>query len=124
MCLTFVFFLVNNAGFVYGVEKVGDIAEADIDAMFGTNVLGLIAITQILVRREAPYIVYSTCPYSFMIDFKERNAGHVINLGSIAGIETYAGGSIYCATKHACVPFFPSRNSTARRDVCNSVLPF
>ncbi|GJJ12404.1 hypothetical protein Clacol_006646 [Clathrus columnatus] len=76
--------LVNNAGFVYGRETVGDIADSDIDAMFGTNVLGLISMTQLFVKH-----------------FKERNAGHIINLGSIAGIEAYTGGSIYCATKHA-----------------------
>ncbi|KIJ44375.1 hypothetical protein M422DRAFT_30515 [Sphaerobolus stellatus SS14] len=80
--------LVNNAGFVYGMDRVGSIADSDIDAMFGTNVFGLISITQLLVRH-----------------FKERNTGHVINLGSIAGIEAYAGGSIYCATKHAVNAF-------------------
>ncbi|EIM89979.1 NAD-P-binding protein [Stereum hirsutum FP-91666 SS1] len=80
--------LVNNAGFVHGVDKVGSIADADIEAMFATNVLGLISITQLLVRH-----------------FKERNAGHVINLGSVAGREPYQGGSIYCATKHAVRSF-------------------
>lgn len=41
---------VNNAGFVLGVERVGDISEADIDAMFATNVFGLISITQLLIK--------------------------------------------------------------------------
>ena len=34
----------------------------------------------------------------FTSDFKQNNAGHVIQLGSVAGREGYAGGSIYCAT--------------------------
>ncbi|KAF9564667.1 NAD(P)-binding protein [Agrocybe pediades] len=80
--------LVNNAGFVKGLEHVGDINEDEIDAMFATNVLGLISITQLLVK-----------------DFKKKQSGHVINLGSIAGIEPYAGGSIYTATKHAVNAF-------------------
>jgi len=43
---------VNNAGFVLGVEKIGDISEADIDAMFATNVFGLISMTQLLVKGD------------------------------------------------------------------------
>ncbi|TFK29922.1 short-chain dehydrogenase [Coprinopsis marcescibilis] len=80
--------LVNNAGFVFGTEHVGDIKEDDIEAMFKTNVFGLIGLTQLLVK-----------------EFKQKNAGHVINLGSIAGREPYAGGSIYTATKHAVNAF-------------------
>ncbi|TRM59356.1 hypothetical protein BD626DRAFT_409035 [Schizophyllum amplum] len=80
--------LVNNAGFVLGVEKVGEISESDIESMFSTNVFGLIAMTQLLVNH-----------------FKEQNSGHIINLGSIAGREPYAGGSIYTATKHAVRAF-------------------
>ena len=38
-------------------------------------------------------------------DFKKRNTGHVINIGSVAGREPYAGGGIYCATKHAVRSF-------------------
>jgi len=80
--------LVNNAGFVLGVEHVGDISDKDIEAMFATNVFGLISITQLLVK-----------------EFKNKKSGHVINLGSIAGREPYAGGSIYTATKHAVNAF-------------------
>jgi 3-hydroxy acid dehydrogenase/malonic semialdehyde reductase len=50
--------------------------------MFQTNVIGLIHLTQIIVR-----------------GMKKRQSGHVINLGSVAGREAYAGGAIYCATK-------------------------
>ncbi|KIM49136.1 hypothetical protein M413DRAFT_438301 [Hebeloma cylindrosporum] len=80
--------LVNNAGFVKGMEHVGSIDESDVEAMFSTNVIGLISITQLLVK-----------------EFKQKQSGHVINLGSIAGLEPYAGGSIYTATKHAVRAF-------------------
>jgi 3-hydroxy acid dehydrogenase/malonic semialdehyde reductase len=83
--------LVNNAGFVLGVERVGEISDADIDAMFSTNVMGLISVTQLVIK-----------------DFKTRNTGHIINIGSIAGREAYPGGSIYCATKHAVSAFTSS----------------
>ncbi|KAH9946170.1 NAD-P-binding protein [Epithele typhae] len=80
--------LVNNAGFVLGVERIGDISEADMEAMFTVNVFGLINVTQLLIK-----------------DFKARKTGHIINIGSIAGREPYAGGAIYCATKHAVRSF-------------------
>ncbi|KAG8888573.1 hypothetical protein FRB99_004109 [Tulasnella sp. 403] len=80
--------LVNNAGFVLGVERVGNIADSDIEAMFQTNVFGLISVTQ-----------------HFIKSFRARNTGHIINIGSVAGREPYVGGSIYCATKHAVSAF-------------------
>lgn len=43
---------VNNAGFVYGTERVGDIAASDYEAMFATNVFGLIAVTQLLIKSK------------------------------------------------------------------------
>ncbi|KAF8478695.1 NAD(P)-binding protein [Russula ochroleuca] len=83
--------LVNNAGGAHGIDRVGDIQDKDIDTMFATNVLGLISLTQLLIK-----------------DFKARNAGHVINIGSIAGREPYVGGSVYCATKAAVHAFTSS----------------
>lgn len=80
--------LVNNAGKAMGLDKVGDILNEDINAMFETNVLGLIAMTQQVLRI-----------------FKKKNSGDIVNLGSIAGRDPYPGGSIYCATKSA-VKFF------------------
>lgn len=83
--------LVNSAGLVLGVDKIGQISPDEVDTMVQTNVVGLIHLTQAFVRL-----------------FKERKpapAGHVINLGSIAGREAYPGGSIYCATKFAVNAF-------------------
>ncbi|KDN38700.1 NAD(P)-binding protein [Tilletiaria anomala UBC 951] len=80
--------LVNNAGLVFGTEKVGEINADEVDVMIQTNVTALIHLTQIFVR-----------------EFKKRQRGHVINLGSIAGREAYPGGSIYCATKFAVKAF-------------------
>jgi 3-hydroxy acid dehydrogenase/malonic semialdehyde reductase len=59
--------------------------------MFNTNVTGLINMTQAILPI-----------------FKKRDEGgrgDIINIGSIAGREPYAGGSIYCATKAAVRSF-------------------
>jgi 3-hydroxy acid dehydrogenase/malonic semialdehyde reductase len=78
-------------GIVFGNEKVGEIAQSDIDVMFSTNILGLIALTQQFVPR-----------------FKKQGHGDILNLGSIAGIFPYPGGAIYCATKAALRSFTQS----------------
>lgn len=100
---------VNNAGYVLGVERVGEIADADIESMFATNVLGLISMTQLLIKGDAiPFRIQPLLrlnPIPCTPDFKAKKAGHVINIGSIAGREPYAGGSIYTATKHAVNAF-------------------
>jgi 3-hydroxy acid dehydrogenase/malonic semialdehyde reductase len=98
--------IVNNAGYVVGVDKVGDLSMDNMEGMFATNVFGLIALTQLFVKGEHlnPCLQLSL---SF-VEFKKRKAGHIINLGSIAGVEAYAGGSIYCATKHAVNAFTTS----------------
>ena len=83
--------LVNNAGMVKGVDKVGDIKEDDMKIMFDTNVTGLINMTQ-------------ACLQVFR-KRGESGQGDIINIGSIAGREGYPGGSIYCATKAAVRTF-------------------
>ncbi|KAL9940615.1 hypothetical protein V8E36_000103 [Tilletia maclaganii] len=76
--------LINNSGLVLGTEKVGEIDPKDVDTMLLTNVSGFIHMSQTFVRH-----------------MKERNSGHIVALGSIAGRVGYPGGSIYCATKAA-----------------------
>lgn len=76
--------LINNAGLVIGLDKEqeGDLEEWDI--VIDTNIKGLLNLT----RFVTPGMV-------------ERNHGHIINIGSIAGEAAYPGGSVYCATKAA-----------------------
>ena len=76
--------LVNNAGLALGLdpEYAGD--HNDWETMIDTNIKGLLYMTRLIV----PAMV-------------ERNHGHVINIGSVAGDAAYAGGNVYCATKAA-----------------------
>src|ERR1700761_2960938 len=76
--------LVNNAGLSRGLTKLYLDEIQDWEEMIDTNVKGLLYVTQAVV----PGMV-------------ERGAGHVINLGSVAGYITYANGAVYCATKAA-----------------------
>lgn len=75
--------LVNNAGLASGVDPMDQAKVEDWERMLETNVLGLLYIT-----RGA-------------LDWLKTNRGHVVNLGSVAGIWTYPGGGVYCATKAA-----------------------
>ncbi|KAK3503125.1 hypothetical protein B0T13DRAFT_509839 [Neurospora crassa] len=84
--------LVNNAGLVKGVAQAPSIAEEDINVMFATNVTGLINMTQAILP-------------IFKARGSEGGSGDIVNIGSIAGREPYAGGSIYCATKAAVRSF-------------------
>lgn len=86
--------LVNNAGLVKGVARAPEIAEADMNVMFATNVTGLINMTQAVLA------VFLKRP--------DGGRGDIINVGSIAGREPYPGGGIYCATKAAVRSFTES----------------
>jgi 3-hydroxy acid dehydrogenase / malonic semialdehyde reductase len=76
--------LINNAGLSRGLDKLYEGKVNDWEEMIDTNVKGLLYVTRAIVP-----------------DMVRRNCGHVINLGSIAGHETYPKGNIYCATKAA-----------------------
>ena len=76
--------LVNNAGLAAGFEPLHT-GDPDLwDRMIDTNVTGLLNVTRAVVPG--------------MVD---RGRGHVINVGSTAGHETYPNGAVYCATKAA-----------------------
>lgn len=76
--------LVNNAGLAQGLDPFQDSAVEDAVTMINTNVLGLLYVTKAVLP--------------FMID---KNEGHIVNMGSTAGIYAYPGGAVYCATKAA-----------------------
>jgi len=91
--------LINNAGLSQGLDPIHEGNIEDWDTMIDTNVKGLLYVT----KAVSPGMVY-------------RKTGHIINIGSIAGKETYANGNVYCATKHAV----DSLNKAMRIDL----LPF
>ena len=76
--------LVNNAGLALGLDKEYEGDFEDWDIMIDTNIKGLLNVTRMVV----PAMV-------------ERNHGHVINIGSVAGDAAYVNGNVYCATKAA-----------------------
>lgn len=76
--------LINNAGLALGLDKEYEGDFNDWDTMIDTNIKGLLNMTRFVV----PGMV-------------ERNEGHVINIGSVAGDAAYANGNVYCATKVA-----------------------
>jgi hypothetical protein len=76
--------LVNNAGGAWGLEPEYEGNYEDWDTMIDTNIKGLLTMTRLIVPG--------------MVD---RNRGHVVNIGSVAGDAAYGGGNVYCATKSA-----------------------
>mgnify|MGYP002752649073 CR=1 FL=1 len=76
--------LINNAGLALGLEPEYEGDFEDWDTMIDTNIKGLLTMTRLIVPKMV-----------------ERNSGHIINIGSVAGDAAYAGGNVYCATKAA-----------------------
>ena len=75
--------LINNAGNAHGLASFQDADLDDLEAMILGNTLGII------------YVTKATLP------FLSRNAGHIVNISSIAGKEVYPNGTTYCASKFA-----------------------
>lgn len=80
--------LVNNAGLARGLEPYNQNREDGILEMIDTNMKGLMMMTR-----------------AFLPSMLEHNTGHIINIGSTAGLYAYAGGAVYCATKSAVKTF-------------------
>jgi 3-hydroxy acid dehydrogenase/malonic semialdehyde reductase len=76
--------LINNAGNAHGLSPIQDGDPADWDAMIDINVKGLLYVSHEII----PGMV-------------QKKSGHIINISSVAGIEVYPNGNVYCASKHA-----------------------
>lgn len=76
--------LINNAGNAHGLDPIQSGKIEDWDAMMDINVKGLLYVSREIIP-----------------GMTERQRGHIINLGSIAGKEVYPNGNVYCASKFA-----------------------
>ena len=76
--------LVNNAGLSRGLGPLHEGQLEDWNEMIDTNIKGLLHVDRAII----PLMV-------------ARGRGTLIHIGSIAGRQTYLGGNVYCATKHA-----------------------
>ncbi|PSR53354.1 NAD(P)-dependent oxidoreductase [Adhaeribacter arboris] len=76
--------LLNNAGNAHGLAPIQDGDELDWEMMLDINVKGLLYVSKEII----PLML-------------QQQAGHIINIGSVAGKEVYANGNVYCASKFA-----------------------
>lgn len=75
--------LINNAGGAHGIDPVATAKDADWEAMFEINVLGVLRMTRAI------------------LPLMKGSNGSIINIGSIAGRTAYEGGAAYCGAKAA-----------------------
>ncbi|MCW2464933.1 SDR family NAD(P)-dependent oxidoreductase [Elizabethkingia anophelis] len=76
--------LINNAGNAHGLEPLAEGKVSDWDMMMDGNVKGLLYVSRCIIP-----------------GMKERASGHIINISSVAALQTYANGVVYCASKKA-----------------------
>ena len=76
--------VINNAGLAVGRNSIEEGITDDWNRMIDTNVKGLLYVSKVVI----PFL-------------KVNGNCQIINIASIAGKEVYAGGNVYCATKHA-----------------------
>lgn len=77
-----VFALINNAGLALGRDPIATASIEDYQTMMDTNYFGTLRMIQ-----------------AFLPQFEKQQFGNILNVGSIAGHEAYAGGAGYCASK-------------------------
>lgn len=80
--------LINNAGNAHGLDLAQDGNLDDWEKMIDINVKGLMYVTKAILP----------------LMLKNKN-GHIVNISSIAGKESYLKGNAYCASKHAVDAF-------------------
>jgi NADP-dependent 3-hydroxy acid dehydrogenase YdfG len=88
--------LINNAGLALGLEPLDQGSLEHWEQMIDTNIKGLLCVTRPILAQ-----------------MRERNTGHILNLGSIAGETAYPGGNVYCATKAAVHMLSDAMNADA-----------
>ena len=76
--------LINNAGNAHGKEHLLNDDTEDWDAMIDGNVKGLLYVSKAIIY-----------------EMTKRKKGHIINISSIAGKETYESGVVYASFKRA-----------------------
>jgi len=76
--------LINNAGGALGLESVAEADEENWREMYEANVMGVMRVTKALLPA-----------------LERSGNGHVVVIGSVAGVEVYPGGGGYTAAKHA-----------------------
>ncbi|MGH7881399.1 MAG: SDR family NAD(P)-dependent oxidoreductase, partial [Candidatus Dormibacteraceae bacterium] len=88
--------LVNNAGGAFGLGPIGEASDDQWLSMYQTNVLGTMRMTKALLPK-----------------LRASGHGHVVTIGSTAGLQVYDGGAGYTAAKHAVRAF----NQTLRLEL-------
>lgn len=73
--------LINNAGLALGKASFEDYAWDDFNQMIEINIKAFVRVAQLAI----PHL--------------KKTQGHIVNISSVAGIEAYEGGSVYCGSK-------------------------
>ena len=79
--------LINNAGLM-PLSYFKNCKVEEWEQMIDVNIKGVLYCTSAVI----PYMI-------------DKKSGHIVNLSSVAGRIVFAGGSVYCATKHAITAF-------------------